>query len=1156
MVESSLSTLKLRNMSIRHSIFCLFISLFFSFAVNGQNISIQVLDARTKGPVSDAFVFIQNSSIGTSSNQDGLAILDTRSLDDFELIITHISYENLVVPSSQLSVGINQVLLQESPQDLGAVVLAAKKKNARNRKRWMKQFQTTFFGENVRKKDIEFLNSEVLWFEVSDSLFEARAIDNLRFINKKTGYELQFVLEHFSIDAREDVRYRGKLFFKDIKDQYRHTRKIEGRRKQYYLQSKQLFFLSLVNRLPTQLERYEFGITQADSIKTYRYTPLSYEDLNWKRGEIGDTLLLKDFLTVLKKGNIQRKTIAKKGGIRRQVERTATSFLRSKSGKFIINQNGQLLNPADIEESGYWSNYRMATQLPIDYEAAIQLKPQKSTSPVLDSLLQYRYRRPPEKTYLHLNQTVFSNRENLWFKAYLVDGIDHLPQTTSEVLYVDLISPADDIIYTWHLHRQIGFSGDYQWTPSHAPGTYRLRAYTNYMRNMDPDFFFERSIELRDYLQEEIAIPKTTSAPSSPLLDFFPEGGDLIANTPANLVILLRDSDLHPIQLEGQIINKNRQLITTGKTNHLGAGLLSFAPQINQKYYYQFVLAGKEYQFPLPVIYPEGLRLHVNPVDDENIYLKVGASQKALLDKAFLVGHVRGAIFLQTDQLEDGKTIQLSKSDIPAGLLHFTLFDTQQRPQAERLVFNDYGLEAEDIRARDTSFTFEANQRYSLPLQLDSNLLKSSINLSVSITNNTLVPFDKYQENIQSYFLLNSDLSQAIPQASHYLQNITNRKRYYLDLLLQCLTWRRFSWRSLLAEKPRNHSFEVEKGYTIAGYTTRKEDTTRIQTQIMINSLEKDLVYQQLQTDEKGEFSFTQLPFKDSTTFIIQGRIGSKEKQSEGVVIGNRLVDIHISPLSKAELNPPRKWLCQISRKQLRNSSLNLDQLREKAMSDQENNPAGWTIELDELNIQAKRINLNSRLTRGAKFYNLDQTDWIAPKAQGIRILGNLVPGAMFQTDGIRLLRIITNTQGQIEKIPVYIEINGMGNRGTFDASRFLSLRADDIQTIYVNGPYINVITRSIPRSRAAYLDSGILQYEHPGYHRAREFYSPSYPTNGSQDLRTTIQWIPFLPLDKATKEINIPFRTGGIPTPYHVRVEGLSSNGKVIHFSQPINWK
>ncbi len=48
---------------------------------------------------------------------------------------------------------------------------------------------------------------------------------------------------------------------------------------------------------------------------------------------------------------------------------------------------------------------------------------------------------PQQKVYLHLDKTSYKAGEMIWVKAYLLNGLNHLPDTLSTNLYVELISP-------------------------------------------------------------------------------------------------------------------------------------------------------------------------------------------------------------------------------------------------------------------------------------------------------------------------------------------------------------------------------------------------------------------------------------------------------------------------------------------------------------------------------------------------------------------------------------------------------------------------------------------------------------------------------------------------------------------------------------------
>jgi hypothetical protein len=130
---------------------------------------------------------------------------------------------------------------------------------------------------------------------------------------------------------------------------------------------------------------------------------------------------------------------------------------------------------------------------------------------------------------------------------------------------------------------------------------------------------------------------------------------------------------------------------------------------------------------------------------------------------------------------------------------------------------------------------------------------------------------------------------------------------------------------------------------------------------------------------------------------------------------------------------------------------------------------------------------------------------------------------------------------------PVVISIDGMGAdpQGS-NAGPFLSLPADDIATIVITKGYIGITTRGISRTREAYLESGILQYNHPAYTKARTFYTPPYPATTQGDLRTAVAWEPQVQFDPSGQAW-IPFTTATVPGKYQVKIEGISASGQTI---------
>lgn len=116
---------------------------------------------------------------------------------------------------------------------------------------------------------------------------------------------------------------------------------------------------------------------------------------------------------------------------------------------------------------------------------------------LLKKLEEYTKKYPQEKIYLHLDKPYYAIGDNIWFKAYVVDTKTSEPSTISNILYVELINERDSIKKQLKLPMQSGITwGDFKLTDSLSEGNYRIRAYTQWMRNAGPDFFFDKTIKI------------------------------------------------------------------------------------------------------------------------------------------------------------------------------------------------------------------------------------------------------------------------------------------------------------------------------------------------------------------------------------------------------------------------------------------------------------------------------------------------------------------------------------------------------------------------------------------------------------------------------------------------------------------------------------
>lgn len=102
-----------------------------------------------------------------------------------------------------------------------------------------------------------------------------------------------------------------------------------------------------------------------------------------------------------------------------------------------------------------------------------------------------------EKVYLHLDKPYYAIGDDIWFKAYTVNAKTGLPSTISGLLYVELINEKDSVTKQLKLPMRSGITwGDFKLTDSLSEGNYRIRAYTQWMRNASAEFYFDKTIKI------------------------------------------------------------------------------------------------------------------------------------------------------------------------------------------------------------------------------------------------------------------------------------------------------------------------------------------------------------------------------------------------------------------------------------------------------------------------------------------------------------------------------------------------------------------------------------------------------------------------------------------------------------------------------------
>ena len=131
---------------------------------------------------------------------------------------------------------------------------------------------------------------------------------------------------------------------------------------------------------------------------------------------------------------------------------------------------------------------------------------------------------PQEKLYLHTDKPYYISGERIWFRAYLIEAVNHIPTTASRYVYVELFNPLDSMLLRVKVREAEGTYHGYLPIPEDvAEGDYTLRAYTTFMLSQDENYFFTKTIRIGD--------PQARSVHVDEEFDFITESGRKRVNT-------------------------------------------------------------------------------------------------------------------------------------------------------------------------------------------------------------------------------------------------------------------------------------------------------------------------------------------------------------------------------------------------------------------------------------------------------------------------------------------------------------------------------------------------------------------------------------------------------------------------------------------------
>ncbi|MFC2124421.1 carboxypeptidase-like regulatory domain-containing protein [Bacteroidota bacterium] len=481
-----------------------------------------------------------------------------------------------------------------------------------------------------------------------------------------------------------------------------------------------------------------------------------------------------------------------------------------------------------------------------------------------------------EKVYLHLDRPYYASGETIWYSASVVNAALHYPMDRSGVLYIDLINPDGEIISSRKTKLINGFGEGQIEIPGYLTTVYyRIRAYTNWMKNYPEDFFYNHLLPV--YNSDEVlargSVPEAPGQATGIRLEFFPEGGQLISGIPGQMAFRVTDEYGRVQEVSGIIIDSDNNKVADFNTRHSGMGSIFFMPQPDKKY---FGIINDVVMDPKPVPDPlnSGYSITVNNLKKNTINLILKSTPDKTGENIYIIGHSRGLIYHMEKILNDKGVIMtnIPKSKLPEGIFHITIFDEKHTVQGQRLVFISHQQDPV-VNLISSVENPDYRQKIDLELNLKTPFGKPiSSSLSVSILDSDLIQMEEFHTSISNYLLLSSDLSDDSKKPGYYLVNEDRETLIARDLLMMTNEWRRFNWDFPGETIEKRTEFTHELGINLSGTSFLKNsDKPATNSIVSVYSLdEQHPGYWATTTDYTGRFSLPGMDIPDSLEVIFQ----------------------------------------------------------------------------------------------------------------------------------------------------------------------------------------------------------------------------------------------------------------------------------------------
>ncbi len=737
-----------------------------------------------------------------------------------------------------------------------------------------------------------------------------------------------------------------------------------------------------------------------------------------------------------------------------------------------------------------------------------------------------------EKLFVHTDKNFYVSGEIIWFKIYATDAQYNLPLDLSKVAYVELLNQEHKPVLQAKIAMNAATgNGTLQLPYSVNSGNYTLRAYTNWMKNGAPDFFFEKVL----------TIVNTLKKPEWPVIEqgvydiqFFPEGGSLVSGIASKVAFRVVDALGKSLEASGIVINQRNDTVARFKTLRFGMGHFTLHPYGNDQYRAILnIQPGAIVSRALPTVMAKGFVMQVTDTGTENINIHVESNTGSPVF-ALLI-HTRQVLkkTLMKELINGEADILVAKKELGDGISHITVFNEAKQAVCERLYFKKPGALALTIQPDTTQYL----TRKKVALTIGSNDVLSqpvvaNLSAAVYLIDSLQIP---EKTSILSYLWLQSDLKGNIESPDYYFTGTDPEVAGATDNLMLTQGWRRFKWDNVLQPQKTAPEFLPEtEGHLIQGKVVDKRNGQAGANIAAYLSVPR----------EKSLFNNTISAENGAVVFNVKNFYGGNEIVVQPGAVADSFYRIDIVRPFSEKYSSAKMPAFSITE---RDTGLLLmhtmqAQLGNTYYSDKQQHYR-YPKELDTLPFYGNADN-QYYLDDYTRFITMEEVmrEYVAD----VRVRKNNEAFSFRVNDKTYNSYFETAPLVLMDGVPVF-NLNKMID---FDPLKIRKIEVVARKFFQNNFIYDGIIQyHSYQGDLSGYqLDASALVVEYEGLQLEREFYSPVYETASQTqsrlpDFRNLLYWSPEIHTDKLGKK-QLTFYTADSTGKYIVVVQGITANG------------